>query len=373
MILRPDADRVFGGDTVVMTQLSAALRALGVDVVVGPLEEMPPAREFDLLHIFALAPLPHVQRRIDWAREGGVASLLSPLYYNDFRDWFERAVVSVPRWRWLAARLGKAAAWAIFRRWQAARAPLQHTWQGMRASLLNVDAVATTSRWENAWLAEHFRLPRAAASSMRVGRFGIDGRLYGAQFSAEDLDTFRTAHGLTAPYVLEVARIESKKNQLAVIEALWDDQIDLVFAGAISPYFEPDYAERCRAAALVRGRVHFLGWLSKADLPRLYAASAVHVLPSWNELPGLSSLEAGACGTRVVSTEISPIREMLGELVWTCDPYDGASIGQVVRAALERPVPSELRERLLTEYSWSEAARVNLALYYSVIRSRTQA
>jgi hypothetical protein len=34
MILRPDADRVFGGDTVVMERLSAALAELGVCAVV---------------------------------------------------------------------------------------------------------------------------------------------------------------------------------------------------------------------------------------------------------------------------------------------------------------------------------------------------
>src|SRR5690606_3531942 len=98
MILRPDADRVFGGDTVVMRKLGATLCDQGIEVVVGRMGEMPPAREFDLLHIFALAPVEHAEAMVAWAQSGGAAIVFSPLYYNDFRDWFERAAVTVPRW-----------------------------------------------------------------------------------------------------------------------------------------------------------------------------------------------------------------------------------------------------------------------------------
>jgi glycosyltransferase involved in cell wall biosynthesis len=369
MILRPDADRVFGGDTVVMEKLSAALRERGVDVALGKQEDLPPASEFDLLHIFTIAPLDHAQRMVDWARRGGAAIVFSPLYYNDYRDWFARAIVKAPRWSALARRLGKARAWRIYRSWQTARQPLQPVWRAMRELLINAEVVATTSRWENEFVADHFRLPADVRSAMRLSRFGVDTRLYGRQFTGEQLECFRTQYGLAPGYVLEVARIESKKNQLALIQALWDDPVDIVFVGTVSPYFEPDYAERCRKAGEQRGRVHFLGWIPKADLPLMYAASAAHALPSWNELPGLSSLEAGACGTRLVSTRYSPLPEMLGEQAHYCDPYDVNSIRSAVRSALECPVPPVLRQRLLAEYSWDEAARVNLAPYEKVLQA----
>jgi glycosyltransferase involved in cell wall biosynthesis len=372
MILRPDADHVFGGDTVVMEKLSAALRDLGADVLVGRQDDMPPASEFDLLHIFTIAPLDHCQRMVRWAQEGGAAIVFSPLYYNDFRDWFARAVVHTPRWRSLAARLGRERAWQVYRLWQTARLPMQPSWRAMREALLAAYVIATTSQWENAWLASHFRLPPLVRSAMRLGRFGIDAELYGREFTAGELDAFRRKYGISEPYVVEVARIESKKNQLAVIEALWDDPIDLVFVGSVSPYFAPDYAQRCRAAAEQRDRAggrrtRFLGWLPKAELPLVYAASAGHILPSWNELPGLASLEAGACGARVISTQYSPIREILGDEAWTVDPYDNASIRRTTLAALSSPKPVRLRARLLQQFNWCEAARVNLDLYKDVL------
>lgn len=372
MILRPDADKVFGGDTVVMEQLGRALRDLGAQVRVAKQADMPSAGEFDLLHIFTLAPLDHAQRMVAWAKAGDTRIVFSTLYYNDFRDWFARAVVNASRWRVLARLLGRTAAWQVYRAWQTARLPAQPGWRAMREALLAADVIASTSAWENGWIAEHFRLPQAVRDAMQIGRFGIDAELYGQQFSAAELDAFRTKHGLRAPYIVEVARIESKKNQLAIIEALWDDPIDLVFVGVPSPYFEPDYAARCREAGerrqhLKGARTHFLGWLPKSELPLVYAASAAHILPSWNELPGLSSLEAGACGTRVISTRYSAIRELLGNDAWAVDPYDPASIRATTLAALAETPPAGLRGRLLAEFNWCEAARVNLALYEQVL------
>lgn len=370
MILRPDADRVFGGDTVVMEKLSAAMRQRGVDVAVGKQDDLPPAREFDVLRIFTVAPLDHSQRMVAWAKAGGAAIVFTPLYYCDYRDWFARAVVKAPRWKALAERLGKARAWRVYRSWQTARQPLQPSWRGLREALLAADMIATTSHWENGFIADHFRLPTATRAAMGLTRFGVDTALYGRRFAEPELEAFRQKYALAPGYVVEVARIESKKNQLALIHALWDDPVDLVFVGTVSPYFEPDYAERCREAGERRGRVHFLGWLPRSELPLVYAAAGAHALPSWNELPGLSSLEAGASGTRIVSTRYSPLPEMLGELAAYCDPYDIVSIRSAVRAALAAPVPPGLRDCLLTDYSWDAAARVDLDLCEKVLRAR---
>ncbi len=428
MILRPDADRVFGGDTVVMRKLSAAMCAQGVDVVVGRMDEMPPAREFDLLHIFALAPVDHAEAMIAWAQGGDAARwerrhperrppqtaaavegcepvgrpfdsgpsaawppaqgasplpasgsaaargraavVFSPLYYSDFRDWFERAAVTVPRWRALARRLGKPVAWRLYRAWQTARLPYQSGWRRMRAALRAADVIATTSQWENGWLAGHFRLPADVRRAMCLSPLGIDAELYGRTFGEAELAAFRARYGLPTGYVAQVARLEEKKNQLAVIQALYDERIPLVFVGRDSPYYAAGYGDRCRALGAQRGGVHFIEWLPEAELPLLYANAAAHILPSWVEQPGLTSLEAGASGTRVISTAVSGLSEILGGDAWYCDPYDPASIRTTVHAALASPLSATLRPTLLARHGWAQAAAANLALYADVLRRR---
>jgi glycosyltransferase involved in cell wall biosynthesis len=233
---------------------------------------------------------------------------------------------------------------------------------------LAATVIATTSRWENAWIAGHFRLPSAVRRNMRLSPLGIAADLYGQRFTETQLADFRARHGLEPGYVSQVARIEEKKNQLAVIQALYDDPIPLVFVGQDSPYYAVDYPGRCRALGARRGRVKFLGWLPEAELPLLYAAGAAHIMASWVELPGLSSLEAGASGSRVISTAIAPLPELLGETLWCCDPYDLASIRTATLGALAAPVPAGLRERLLAEFSWPAVAAANLALYEETLR-----
>lgn len=211
MILRPDADRVFGGDNVVTQKMSAAMRSLGAEVVVGQMAEMPPGHEFDVLHTFDLSPVSFVESFVAWAKEGSVALVMSPLYYNDFRDWFERAILSIPRWRLLVRWLGKARAWEIYRTWQTARLPLQHAWRYLRSALINADCIATSNRWENAWVADHFRLPAEVRDRMGLSPLGIDADLYGQTFSAVELADFRARHGLEEGYVTQVARIEEEE------------------------------------------------------------------------------------------------------------------------------------------------------------------
>jgi len=369
MILRPDADRVFGGDTVVMNKLSHAMREQGADVAIGPLEALPPASEFDLLHIFTVAPLAHAQRMVAWAQAGNLPIVFSPLYYATFRHWFERAIAAAPRWRRLAAIFGKERAWAIYRSWQEAKLPLVQIWRASRRALLAAACIATSSHWENRYVADHFRLGRRIRRQMRISPLGIDATLYGQTFSDEQITAFRARHGIGPGYVCEVARIEPKKNQLAVIEALADVDVPLVFVGHASPY-APDYVARCQEAGARRGQVHFLNWLPEAELPLLYAAAAAHILPSWVELPGLSSLEAGASGCRVISTEISPLPELLGNQAWYCDPFNRGSIRAAAVAALGSPVPPRLRQQLLTERSWERAAAANVTLYRQTIAAR---
>ncbi len=367
MILRPDADITFGGDTLLMQKMRDAMAAQGAEVVVGHMTKMPPAREFDLLHIFTVSPLAHFENMVAWARSGNIAIVVSPLYYTDFRNWFERATRVASSWQVLRRRLGRTLAWEIFRAWRTVRLPFDHSWHAIRSELLRVDAVATSSAWENAWIAGYFRLPAEVRARMRLSPLGLDAGLYGQTFTAAELAEFRARYGLEEGYIAQVARIEEKKNQLAVIEALYDEPMQLVFVGTDSTYYAPDYASRCYELGRQRGRVRFLGWLPEAELPLLYAGAAAHIMASWVELPGLSSLEAGASGTRIISTAVSPLPELLGDQAWYCDPYDLASIRSAVRSALASPAPASLRQRLLADFSWTRAAADNLALYSALL------
>jgi glycosyltransferase involved in cell wall biosynthesis len=169
-------------------------------------------------------------------------------------------------------------------------------------------------------------------------------------------------------FVLEVARIQEAKNQLGLIEALYDLPVPIVFVGQPSPY-ETEYADRCYELGKARGNVYFVGTKSPQELAGIYALAGVHVLPSWRETPGLASLEAAAAGCRVVTTGVGSAREYFTDLVWYCDPRNPMTIRRAVTHALETPPSDELRRRVLDRYTWDMAAKATLEAYYGVLRS----
>jgi glycosyltransferase involved in cell wall biosynthesis len=170
-------------------------------------------------------------------------------------------------------------------------------------------------------------------------------------------------------FVLEVGAISPVKNQLGLIDALYDLPVPLVFVGQPAAKM-PEYAEQCKARAALRGDVTFIDRLPHDELPGLYALAAVHALPSWRETPGLVSLEAAAAGCRIVTTSIGSTRDYFGDLAWYCYPDDLRSIRTAVEAALKAPPSPALRERVLREYTWHRAGAATLAAYQKVLNAK---
>ncbi|MDH7463258.1 glycosyltransferase family 4 protein [Chitinophagaceae bacterium 26-R-25] len=153
--------------------------------------------------------------------------------------------------------------------------------------------------------------------------------------------------------VLCVGRIEGLKNQLNLIKALNDTTYQLVIIGAPATN-QLGYFEQCRAAA--SQNISFIDNIPQEQLVQYYEQARVHVLPSWFETTGLSSLEAGAMGCNVVITDKGDASEYFGELAFYCDPASPASIFNAVDAAAKQPVKDSLREKILSQYTWEIAA-----------------
>jgi glycosyltransferase involved in cell wall biosynthesis len=163
-------------------------------------------------------------------------------------------------------------------------------------------------------------------------------------------------------FVLQVGTISPVKNQLRLIEALFDVPVPLVFVGH-TPSFATSYAHECRVRANARGNVHFVDHVAPGELPGIYALAAVHVLPSWRETPGLVSLEAAACGCRIVTTRVGSAHEYFGDLAWYCDPADVRSIRSAAVAALKTPASDALRRHVLANFTWRRAGEATLSSY----------
>lgn len=185
---------------------------------------------------------------------------------------------------------------------------------------------------------------------------------------------FRTARpelflervGIQDP-VLSVARIEPRKNTLALVRAARDLGLPLVLIGAMDPA-HADYCEQVgkELASLPTG-VH-LPALPSSDplLASAYAAARVHALVSLSEQTGVANLEAGLAGANLVVSDLPSTREAFRDFAWYADPHDDAGIRAALGAAYAAPLTAALADHLDASYSTTAVARQLRDLYVEV-------
>jgi glycosyltransferase involved in cell wall biosynthesis len=165
--------------------------------------------------------------------------------------------------------------------------------------------------------------------------------------------------------VLCMGSIESRKNQLNLIRALNNTEYKLYIHGKPSPN-NMAYFEQCKAEAA--SNIHIGGHLDEEMLYTAYANAKVHVLPSYFETTGLSSLEAAVMGCNIVVTDKGDTRDYFANDAWYCVPDDVASIKQAVDAAYNAPYSQNFKSRILSEYTWKRAAEETYEAYSDVIK-----
>lgn len=138
-------------------------------------------------------------------------------------------------------------------------------------------------------------------------------------------------------YILEVARINPRKNQLLVMEIAEYFNMQAVFVGKPDPS-NPDYFEKfMHKIHSSNGKFRWLGQqeANSVDLATIYKKASIHVLPSENEFPGISSMESLASGTPIVVAEAPVTNEYFANLGHFCKLSDKSSIIKATKEALE--------------------------------------
>ena len=186
-------------------------------------------------------------------------------------------------------------------------------------------------------------------------------------FADGDPAQFRQAYGLT-DYVLCLARVEHRKNQLMLAAALAGTGMQLVLAGH---NVDDEYL------ALIKqfgdgNVVHVPRLEPGSDMLRSALAGArVFALPSWAEGAPLAALEAGAAGARLVLSDRSGEREYFGDFAQYCDPADIESIRIAVQEAwYERRDPQQIEAQkayIRQYFSWQKYAQDTLNVYQQVV------
>lgn len=161
--------------------------------------------------------------------------------------------------------------------------------------------------------------------------------------------------GLNGNFVLQVGRVESRKNQAAALAAV--EQLDGVMLAVAGPERDPELVAKLRAS----NRCRVLGKVDEPTLELLYKRARAVVVPSLYEGFGLPVLEAMARGKVVVAVKASSLPEVGGEAaLYYHDSANPEQIAKVLDVAISDVA---LRTRLAkaararaARYTWDETA-----------------
>ena len=96
------------------------------------------------------------------------------------------------------------------------------------------------------------------------------------------------------------------------------------------------------------------------ELAAIYSGAHALVLPSLDEGFGLTTVEALACGTPVVASDLPALREVLGSRVTFVEPGDLAGLVRAAEAS-RRPAPAP------PPWTWRDAAHATWTVYESAV------
>lgn len=161
--------------------------------------------------------------------------------------------------------------------------------------------------------------------------------------------------------VLCVARIEGRKNQLNLIKALNNTLYQLYLIGNPAPNHMA-YYNACKAEA--GNNIYFISEITQEELVSYYQQAKIHILPSWFETTGLSSLEALFSGCNIVATKYGDTESYFKtEETFYCEPSSTTSIlNAIENAAVHSPSIAYI-EAARAKYNWQNTATQTLEAY----------
>lgn len=325
LCIREDYMKNFAGDSMQLIMTSKYLNKLGVNVTINS-GNIADYSSYDLIHLFNLTRVSETYRYYKIACYYKKKIVISPIYWN-----LEPYYYSINDIKSLF----------VWKKWEPYR----------KIILEQCNAIYPNSEIESIHIKNQF----GENLKCTVIYNGVEVNEYTPRYD------FKKRYNLN-DYVLCSARICQRKNQQILASICNELGIDLVLIGNIN---DNTYFEKC----IKFKNVHYLGYMNNLDLYNAYSFAKLHVLPSFVETPGLSSLEAALNGCTIVSTEIGSAIEYFNDMALYCNPYNYTDILKTIDKGLNYPKNDNLKKHIIQNYSWEKCLKLLYESYISLFNS----
>ncbi|HJS55816.1 MAG TPA: glycosyltransferase family 4 protein [Chitinophagaceae bacterium] len=344
-----------GGDTIQIVNTAKHLEKLGVQVTIRLSNEVIDYSGYDILHFFNIIRPADILIHIKRSRKPFVVSTIY-VDYSEYEKNGRKGAVGVLFRIFSPDLIEYLKVIARFIVNGEKMASPEYLFLGQRRSIKKIISGSS------------ILLPNSYHEYERLSKDYNMTKEYKVIPNAIDTSLFRGDPGNESKkenLVICVGRIEGRKNQLNLIKALNDTKFQLVIIGSPSVN-QVEYYEKCKEIAAPN--VLFVANIEQEQLIDYYKSAKVHVLPSWFETTGLSSLEAAAMGCNIVITDKGDTREYFDNFAYYCDPASPKSIVAAVSKAAVNDTNKQLQQKIFSQYTWSQAAKLTLEAYQEVVQ-----
>jgi glycosyltransferase involved in cell wall biosynthesis len=350
-ITRSTLYKVHGGDTIQILETAEELRKLGIKVSIFLSHEKINYEDFDLLHFFNLIRPANILYHISKTNKPFVVSPILVDYTEYDRNHRKGLSGKLFKLFSSAEYMKTVCRWILMKDHLPSKSFL---WKGQKKSIVYILEKA------------EMVLPNSPAEYQELEKLYAIKKPFTIVPNGINEKTFSNNSVIQKDQLLVIcaARIEGIKNQINLIKALNDTQFKLLLIGNSSDN-QKNYYNECKKIA--SKNIVFTGRLTQKELSSYYKKAKVHVLPSWFETCGLSSLEAAAMGCNIVVTDKGFTRDYFGGNAFYCNPESPESIYKAVVSAANADTSFKLKEKILQEFTWSIAAKKTLRAYERIL------
>jgi glycosyltransferase involved in cell wall biosynthesis len=251
-------------------------------------------------------------------------------------------------------------------------------WSGCRSVVMVHDLIPLRFPKRRSPLSAYFRwvVPQVVAQATHIvcnsestardvhQFFGVPAAKLSPIPLAYDAAQFRPLGLPRKNYLLYLGRPDPYKNLDRLLQAFAQVQAkldcELWICGSQDPRYTPALGRQIRELNL-EARVKLIDYVPYGELPRLIGEAIGLVFPSLWEGFGLPVLEAMACGTPVITSNLSSLPEVTGDAALLVDPYRVEALASAMVALVTEPgLQGELQAASLAraeQFSWQKTGR----------------
>lgn len=220
-------------------------------------------------------------------------------------------------------------------------------------------------------IVEHFK---CEADKIEVIYPGVDLSLFRKISENDILNTVRAKYNLPSQFILWIGEPRKNKNLRLLCEAFVDAKLsnNLAHSLVICSNKVNEWQDTKDIFKRFKEFFVMIDSVAVEDLPAFYNLADIFLFPSLYEGFGLPPLEAMACGTPVITSNVSSLREVTGDAAILVNPNDKQEVSMAIVKLLRddslKKTLSSKGSKRAEMFDWEKAAKAVLEIYNNLVR-----